>query len=71
VIDSQRYKIFYEVVGMERSASTTEEVLERKSSGSGLKNRDYVVGIHGADHATSILRSWHLFPRQAAVAQMV
>jgi hypothetical protein len=37
-----------EVVGLERSSlsivSTTEELLERESSGSGLENRDYELG---------------------------
>jgi hypothetical protein len=43
--DSRRYQIFWEVVGLERGplilVSTTEELLERKSNGSGLENRDY------------------------------
>jgi hypothetical protein len=43
--DSQRYHIFWEVVGMERGTlsfvSTIEEPLERKSSGSGLEIREY------------------------------
>jgi hypothetical protein len=43
--DSRRYQIFWEVVGLERGplslVSTTEELLERKSSGSGLENREY------------------------------
>jgi hypothetical protein len=43
--DSQRYQILWEVVGLERGplslASTTEELLERKSSGFGLENREY------------------------------
>jgi hypothetical protein len=43
--DSQRYEIFWEVVGLERSplnlVSATEELLERKCSGSGLENRQY------------------------------
>jgi hypothetical protein len=43
--DSRRYQIFLVVVGMERGplslVSTTEELLGRKSSGSGLGNRDY------------------------------
>jgi hypothetical protein len=42
---TRHYKIFWEVVGLERSplsiVSTTEELLERKSSGSGLENREY------------------------------
>jgi hypothetical protein len=43
--DSRRYQIFWEVVGLERGTlclvSTTEELLERKGSGSGLESRDY------------------------------
>jgi hypothetical protein len=43
--DSRRYEIFWEVVGLEQGplilVSTIEELLERKSSGSGLENRDY------------------------------
>jgi hypothetical protein len=43
--DSRRYQIFWEVVGLERGplslVSTTEELLERKSSGSGLESREY------------------------------
>jgi hypothetical protein len=43
--DSWRYQIFWEVVGLERGplslVSTTEELLGRKSSGSGQENRDY------------------------------
>jgi hypothetical protein len=39
------YQIFWGVVGVERSpfslVSTNEELLERKSSGSGLENREY------------------------------
>jgi hypothetical protein len=42
--DSRRYQIFWEV-GLERGplclASTIEELLERKRSGSGLEKRDY------------------------------
>jgi hypothetical protein len=45
VFDSRRYQIFWEVVGLERGplslVSTIEELPERKSSGSGLENRDY------------------------------
>jgi hypothetical protein len=44
VFDSLRYQIFW-VVGLERGAlgpvSTTEELLGRKSSGSGLESRKY------------------------------
>jgi hypothetical protein len=43
--DSRLSQIFWEVVGLERGplslGSTIEELLERKSSGSGLENRDY------------------------------
>jgi hypothetical protein len=42
--DSRHYHIFWEVVGLERGplslVSTTEELLWRKISGSGLENRD-------------------------------
>jgi hypothetical protein len=41
-------------MGMERDplslVSTIEELLERKSSGSGLENRDYGCRIRHADH---------------------
>jgi hypothetical protein len=43
--DSRLYQIFWEVVGLERGplslVSTIEELLGRKSSDSGLENRDY------------------------------
>jgi hypothetical protein len=43
--DSRRYQILWVVVGLEWGqlslVSTTEELLERKNSGSGLENRDY------------------------------
>jgi hypothetical protein len=43
--DSRRYQIFWDVVGLERGplslVSTTEELLERKSSGSCLESREY------------------------------
>jgi hypothetical protein len=43
--DSRPYQIFWEVVGLERGplslVSTIEELSGRKSSGSGLVNRDY------------------------------
>jgi hypothetical protein len=42
---SRRYHIFLEVVGLEQGpislVSTIEELLERKSSGSGLEIREY------------------------------
>jgi hypothetical protein len=44
-LDSRRYHIFWEVVGLERGplsvVSTIEELLERKISGSGLEIQDY------------------------------
>jgi hypothetical protein len=43
--DSRRYQIFCEVVGLERGPlsleTTTEELLGRKSSGSGLESLEY------------------------------
>jgi hypothetical protein len=43
--DSRLYQVFLEVLGLERGplslVSTTEELLGRKSSSSGLENRDY------------------------------
>jgi hypothetical protein len=46
--DSRRYQIFREVVGLERGplslVSIIEELLGRKSSGSGLENREYSRG---------------------------
>jgi hypothetical protein len=43
--DSRRYQIFWEVVGLERGplslVSAIEELLGRKSSGSGLESREY------------------------------
>jgi hypothetical protein len=43
--DSRRYQTFWEVVGLERGplslVSTTEELLGRKSCGSGLEKREY------------------------------
>jgi hypothetical protein len=43
--DSRSYQIFWEVVGLEQGSlslvKTIEELLERKRSGSGLKNREY------------------------------
>jgi hypothetical protein len=43
--DSRRYQIFWKVVGLERGplslVSTIEELLEIKSSSSGLDNREY------------------------------
>jgi hypothetical protein len=43
--DSRRYQIFGEVVGLQRGplnlVSTSEELLDRKSSGFGLESREY------------------------------
>jgi hypothetical protein len=43
--DSRSYQISWEVVSLERGplslVSTTEELLDRKSGGSGLENREY------------------------------
>jgi hypothetical protein len=43
--DFRRYQIFWEVVGLERGplslVSTIEELLERRSSGSGLEDQEY------------------------------
>jgi hypothetical protein len=55
VFDSRRFQIFREAAGVERGPLTlvkkTEELLERKSSG---------MGIRCADHATpSIRKRWH------------
>jgi hypothetical protein len=52
--DSRRYQIFWEVVGLERGplspVTTTEELLERKSIGSGLETENTAVGIRHSDH---------------------
>jgi hypothetical protein len=57
---SRSYQIFWEVVGLERGplnlVSTTEELLERKSSDSGLENREYCLRIRHADHVTPSIR---------------
>jgi hypothetical protein len=46
-VDSRRYQIFWEAVGLERgplSLVSTTELLGRNSSGSGLENREYSRG---------------------------
>jgi hypothetical protein len=52
-------------VGLERGplslVNTTEELPERKSSGSGLETRDYGLGIRRAYHATP------LYPQKLAL----
>jgi hypothetical protein len=63
--DSQRYQIFWEVVGLERGplrlVSIIEELLERKSNGSGLESREY--GRRNPSHwpcgTLPIHKSWH------------
>jgi hypothetical protein len=55
VFDSQRYQIFWEVVGLEwvplSLVRITEELIEWKSSGStSRKTRLTAVGIRRADH---------------------
>jgi hypothetical protein len=60
----RRYQIFWEVAGLERISvslmSTTEELLERKSSGSGLDSENTAVGIRHADHvAPFVWKSCH------------
>jgi hypothetical protein len=74
--DSRHYQIFW-VVSLERGAlilvSTIEELLERKSSGSGLENREY--GCRRSTALTTrhpyIRKSWQYLRRQAAVARSV
>jgi hypothetical protein len=61
--DSRRYQISWEVVGLEqgplRLVSTIEELLEWKSSGSGLEIENTAIGIHNTDHvALSIHKCW-------------
>jgi hypothetical protein len=54
--DSHRYQIFRELVGLERDplilVSTTEELLEIKSSGFGLEDREYRHTDPSANHVT-------------------
>jgi hypothetical protein len=71
--DSRSYQVFWEVVGLERGSislvSTLEELLGRKSSGSGLESENTAIRIHHAEHvAPSTLKSWHQLRRQVAVA---
>jgi hypothetical protein len=55
--DSRRYQIFWEVVGLERGplslVSTIEELLESKTSGSGLETENTAVG------GSVMLATWH------------
>jgi hypothetical protein len=75
VFYSRRYQIFREVVGLQRGpnslVSTIEELLRRKSSGSGLENRKYCSRGSAAPRYTSLFAIWHQLSRQAAVARSV
>jgi hypothetical protein len=58
--DSRHYQTSWEVVGLERGplslVSTTEELIERKSSACGLEKTILLLsGICGADHETHYL----------------
>jgi hypothetical protein len=63
--DSLRCQFFREVVGLERGpfrlVSTTEDLLVRKSSGSGLENQHYGHRESAAltTRQPSIRKSWH------------
>jgi hypothetical protein len=62
--DSRRYQIFWEVVCLEPEFSLVcviDELLERKSSGSGLENRDYGRRYppRWPRFTSSIRKSWH------------
>jgi hypothetical protein len=61
--DSRRYEIFWEVVVLERGplslVRTTEELLEWKSSGSGLGNRKLTaVGIRDTLYPLKSALTW-------------
>jgi hypothetical protein len=64
-LDSRRYQILREVVGLERGplslVSTTEEQLGRKSSGFGLETRKY-----GRGNPSSLLRGT-IYPQRLAL----
>jgi hypothetical protein len=53
-------QIFWEVVGLERGplsvVNTIEDLLGRRSSGSGLESRETAVGIRRADHVVPSVR---------------
>jgi hypothetical protein len=74
--DSLRYQISWEAVSLERGplslVSTIEELLVRKSSGSGLESQEYGNRIRDSEHmAPSIRTSWQSLRREAAVARSV
>jgi hypothetical protein len=73
--DSRRYRIFWQVVGLERSplslVSTIEELLERHSSGSGLETEITAVGIRHNDRTTQSNRKTWQEHRQEEVARLV
>jgi hypothetical protein len=74
--DSRLYQTFWEIVGLERGplslVSTIEELLGRKSRGSGPESPEYAVRIRHPDHvAPSIHESWHQLRQQAAVVGSV
>jgi hypothetical protein len=70
---SRRYQIFWEEVCLERGplilVSTIEELLERKSSGFGLENRDYGRRRSAALTARhpSIRKSWHFTDKRRSL----
>jgi hypothetical protein len=59
-LDSRRYQIFWEALGLQRGpfslVSTIEKLLEIKSSGSGLKCENTAVGIRHADDVAPFTR---------------
>jgi hypothetical protein len=62
--DSRRYRIFWELMGLERGplslVSTTKELLERKLAAPVLKTENTSIRIRNADHmAPSICELWH------------
>jgi hypothetical protein len=73
--DSRRYKIFWEVLGLERGplsvVSTIEELLGRNSSGFGLENREYVRGVPLRWPRDTLYPQKLALRRQVAVARPV
>jgi hypothetical protein len=63
-LNSRRYQIFWEVVGLQRGPlglmSILEELFGRNSSGSGLEMKNMAVGIRQSDKViSSISKIWH------------